>query len=183
MKIGELLYFAPGIRFDEVDIDGPALPEQFRQRIESLYILPADECAGRQHAFAAGVLLVSCIDALARLRFGDGVGVRERFKRFAREQLKSFAAGDLANRFYLAFRNGLVHEARLKEGAQFSLEIGRTVEELNQLLLVNPKLLSIEVRSALDGYVAQLHVEPKELAKLAEALRRNHGKDFLAASA
>jgi len=182
MRVGDLLYFAPGIRFDQVDLDGPGLPEQFRQRIEGLYILPAEECAGRHHAFAAGVLLVSCVDALARLRFGNGVG-GERFKKFAREQLKSFASGDLAERLYLEFRNGLVHEARLKEGGQFSLDVGSTVEQLQGLLLVNPRLLAVEVRSALDRYVALLRGEAKELAKLAHTLRQDHAKDFLVASA
>ncbi len=181
MRVGDLLYFAPGIRFDEVDVDGPGLPDQFRQRIKGLHIVPAEECAERQHAFAAGVLLVSCVDALARLRFGNGVG--DRFKRFAREQLKSFASGDLAERFYQEFRNGLVHEARLKEGGQFSLDIGSTVEELKGLLLVNPRLLAVEVHSALDGYVTLLRGEAKELAKLAQALRQDHAKDFLVASA
>lgn len=124
---------------------------------------------------------MSCIDALARLRHGDAVG--ERFKRFAREQLKSFADGDLAERFYLEIRNGLVHEARLKEGGQFSLEIGSTVKMLNGLLLVNPSHLAVEVRSALADYVALLQGKPKKLAKLAETLRQDHHKDFLAASA
>jgi hypothetical protein len=180
MRIGDLLYFAPGLRFDQVDLDGPALPDQFRQRTEGFYLLPAEDCAAHQHAFAAGVLLVSCIDALARVRFGVGVG--ERFKRFARYELKSFAAGDLAERFYLDFRNGLIHEARLKEGGQFSLEVEKTAQEIDGILLVNPGLLIDEVRSALAGYVAQLHGESSERAKLADVLRQDHAKDFLAAS-
>lgn len=52
MKIGDLLYFAPGIRFDQVDLDGVGLPVQLHKRIEGLYILPAEECAARGHAFA-----------------------------------------------------------------------------------------------------------------------------------
>ena len=78
MKLGDVLYFAPGIRFDQVDLGGPRLPEQFRQRVRGFYIAPAEKCAEMDYAFAAGVLLVSCIDALARHRFGDGVGRRDR---------------------------------------------------------------------------------------------------------
>lgn len=76
MKIGDILYFAPKIRFGEVDLNGPRLPEQFKCRMAGLYVTPAEQCARGGHAFAAGVLLVSCIDALARLRFGGGVGQR-----------------------------------------------------------------------------------------------------------
>ena len=181
MRVGELLYFAPDIRFDQVDLDGRDLPDQFRQRIEGFYILPAEVCVARNHAFAAGVLLVSCVDALARRCFGNGVG--KRFTRFAREQLKSFASGDLAKRFYLEFRNGLVHETRLKEGGQFSLDIESTVEILDGLLLVNPRLLAIEIRSALNSYVALLRGDAKELVKLSQSLRKDHAKDFRTASA
>lgn len=111
MKIGEILYFAPGIRFNEVDMDGPLLPEQFGRRVAGFYIDPSEECASRGHAFACGVLIVSCIDALARIRFGDGVG--RRFCKFALDELKSFSDPDMAERFYDEFRNGLVHEGRL----------------------------------------------------------------------
>ena len=164
MRIGDLLYFAPGIRFDEVDLDGPELPSQFRHRIAGFYLAPADECINWGHAFAAGVLLVSSIDALARLRFPDGVGTG--FRRFAREELKSFANDGLAQRFYDEFRNGLAHEARLKNGAQFSLETGATVALLDGLLLINPKYLAREVRTALDSYVALLRQDAGELGKL-----------------
>ncbi len=127
MKIGEVIYFAKGIPFSQVDLDGQRLLEQFQRRIKDLYIVPAQECADQEHPFAAGVLLVSCIDALARLRYGGGVG--ERFKKFLRDYVDSFATDHLAKKFYDNFRNGLVHEARLKTGAQFSLELTETVVE------------------------------------------------------
>jgi hypothetical protein len=113
MRLGDILYFAPGIRFDGVDVDGPRLPEQFKRRMVGFYLEPARECTRLSFAFAAGVLLVSCVDALARLRFGDGVG--KRFKKFAAEELQSLSGGDVAERLYDEFRNGLVHEARLKK--------------------------------------------------------------------
>lgn len=177
MRIGDLLYFAPGIRFNQVDLHGPGLPQQFQQRIEGLYIRPVEECVACHHAFAAGLLLVSCIDALARLRFGNGV--EKRFTKFAREQLASFITDDLASRFYLEFRNGLVHEARLKEGGQFSLETSVTVEKVNGLLLINPRLLAREVQSALETYVTLLKADSSKLQALVNALQRDHDKDFL----
>jgi hypothetical protein len=56
---GGRLFFAPGIGFDEVDPQGVAFPPQFERRIEGLYLIPVDDCIGRDHAFAAGTLLVS----------------------------------------------------------------------------------------------------------------------------
>ena len=176
MRIGDLLYFAPGISFDEIDLGGPELPSQFRRRITGFYLDPAEACANLGHVFAAGVLLVSSIDALARIRFGDGVGAR--FKRFAREELQSFQDDGLSERFYDEFRNGLVHEARLKNGAQFSLETGATVAQLDGLLLINPTYLAREVRTALDSYVALLEQDAGELGKLAATLTQDLADDF-----
>src|SRR5882672_10174553 len=110
LGIDDILYFAPGILFDEVDLGGQQLPEQFRARIEGFYLQPADLCADKDAAFAAGVLVLACIDALARVQIGGGVG--ERFKKFAADELPSFKSGDRAARLYHDFRNGLIHEAR-----------------------------------------------------------------------
>ena len=179
MKVGDFVYFAPGLRFDQVDVEGPGLRLQYRQRMLGLYIEPAEGCAERGEAFAAGVLLVSCVDAFARLRFGGSVG--QRFRRFVRGELESFSELRLAQRLYDEFRNGLVHEGRLKNGAQFSLEIESTVFELDGLLLVNPALLASELRAALDIYIAFVERDDGEREKLADHVRRNHVKDFLAA--
>jgi hypothetical protein len=178
MRIGDILYFAPGIRFEDIDLRSPDLPRQYRERITGFYIDPAEQCADSGHAFAAGVLLVSAIDALARLRSRDGVG--DRFKKFAREKLPSFADENLAQRFYEDFRNGLVHEARLKNGAQFTLEFEPTVAIANDIMLINPRLLAAEVRAALNAYVTLLASDEGELKKLAETLAQDHASDFAA---
>ena len=106
MKIGELLYFAPGVTFNEVQFHGPALPAQLERRIRGFYLEPAERCAEAGFAFAAGVLLMTCIDALARFRYGnDG----NRFRFFAKEALTSFCDEEHARQFHRAFRHGLIH--------------------------------------------------------------------------
>jgi len=176
VRIEDLVYFAPGLRFSEVDLEGPGLAEQLERRIAGYYLYPAEECCERGHGFAAGVLLVTCIDAVARLRFGGAVGPR--FRKFVREELSCFPAGELAGRFYEDFRNGLVHEARIKRGGQFSLERERTVEETDGLLLVNPKYLAREVRDAVARYVKLLSEDEAERSKLVVRLKRDFAKDF-----
>jgi len=181
MRIGDLLYFGPGLRFDQVDLDGPELLKQFENRMMGFYIEPAEKCVRCGYAFAAGVLLVSCIDALARLRFGDGVG--RRFRRFVCQELRSFFDDSLTQRFYDEFRNGLVHEARIKNGGQFSLETNTTVTELGGLLLINPDYLAQEVRAALQSYVTFLSQDDRARERLAQTLRRDHLDDFRVAQA
>lgn len=176
VNIADILYFAPGIRFVDIDLNGLGLPDQFKTRILGFYVSPAEECAQHHHAFAAGVLLVTCIDALARLKYGGKVG--DRFREFASEQLQSFSQVGLDQRFYDDFRNGLVHEARLKRGAQFSLETGTTVTQFNEILVVNPKYLATEVRTALESYVAVLKRDGAERQKLADMLKQDLEEDL-----
>jgi hypothetical protein len=186
MRVEDKLYFAPGIWFSDVDLDGPHLPDQFRQRVDGFYIKPAEECTQCvNHAFAAGVLLVTCIDALARLRFPT-ISDRQsgkRFKEFVRKELPSFSDDKLADRFYRELRNGLVHQGTLNEGAQFSLDFDETVRQCDGILIVNPKCLAKEVSSALDSYVRLLQEKETERQRLAGKLKEDHTKDFQAARA
>lgn len=150
MKIDDVLYFAPGLRFDEVDFDGPGLPSQLEARMVGFYLEPADCCIKMEFAFAAGVLLTTCIDSLSRAQTGSP-DVKRRFTSFCRSHLQSFAREAIAERFYDEFRNGLVHEARIKKGAQFSFDFDETVVEVDDALILNPGLLALELRQALDA--------------------------------
>jgi hypothetical protein len=99
-------------------------------------------------------------------------------QKFAREDLRSFSDDARAKRFYEEFRNGLVHEGRLKNGAQFSLETSATVEPVNGILLVNPTYLAAEVRSALDAYVALTTNDVGERGRLGASLWQDLEDDF-----
>jgi hypothetical protein len=176
MRIDDQLYFAPNILFADVDFGGAGLPEQFRARMRGFYLKPAHECAQLGHAFAAGALVLLCVDALARLQTGDSV-VGRRFKRFVREHLPSFVSEVRADCLYEDFRNGLIHEGRIKSGAQFSLGTGETLTEINGLALINPVLLASEVGGALDRYVDVLHADADARYRFSEAINRDHDSD------
>jgi hypothetical protein len=133
-------------------------------------------CAEAGFGFAAGVLLLACIDALARMKTGmEKVG--ERFKDFARHELTSFSEGDRAERLYDAFRNGLIHEGRIKAGAQFSFDIESTVDVLQNVLVINPMRLAHETERALEIYTAQLRADKKLRASLIRQLSEDHEAD------
>ena len=176
MRIAELLYFAPGVRFDEVDFYGENLPDQFEHRVRSFYLEPAIMCAEAGAAFAAGVLLLACIDALARMKTGMGK-VGTRFKNFALSELASFSDGNRAERLYDAFRNGLIHEGRIKAGAQFSFDIESTVDDLQGVLVINPRRLAHEVERALENYIAELRADKKLRALLVRQITEDHEAD------
>ncbi len=158
MRIGDFLYFAPGIKFSELDLTGTGIAAQYEARIRGFYLDPAYQLAQLQHVFASGVLLVSCIDALAKLRYGKRYRnkVGQRFKKWIKEELVSFKDTEFAHRFYDDFRNGLVHETRIKNGGEFSLEQKCTANVYYFSLRINPLNLYEEVVTALSRYKQQL---------------------------
>jgi hypothetical protein len=121
------------------------------------------------------VLVLACIDALARVQIAGCVG--ERFQKFAADELSTFGSGDRGVRLYHDFRNGLIHEARIKKGAQFSLQLDETIAELDGVLVINPRRLADEVRDALGRYVEQLQEQPEKLGQLTAALRKDHADE------
>ena len=154
MKIGDFLYFAPDIRFSQVDLSGEQLPRQYASRVEGFYLTPASLLAESGHGFAAGLLVLTAIDALARLSRGEQ-GVGARIKAWLGNELSGLRTPEQAEALYSQVRNGLVHEARLKAGVEFSLEQETLVDE-GPVLSFNPQLLIGEVRDALARLVQQL---------------------------
>ena len=172
MKIDDHLYFAPGIKFSEVDTTDTTLAQQIGDRIRGFYLEPARVLIESGHAFASGVLLVVAIDALARLETGNQ-NVGDRFKEWCNDHLHNCTAS-ISRQFYEKFRNGLVHEARIKDGGEFNLENDSTFEEKGLILSCNPTHLLAKVDSALAAFVQTLEAEPAEL----EAVRNRILEDF-----
>lgn len=177
MRIDDVLYFAPNVRFDEVDFTSPALPDLFAKRLRGFYLEPAARALEYGDAFAAGVLLVACIDSLARFDVGGEVG--ERFRSYAEKRLPSFGVKAAARSLYRDFRNGLVHESRIKRGAQFSLDMDPEIafQRIQGVAMVNPCRLLAEVDQALDLYIDELSKTPQLREAFAEALREDHVDD------
>lgn len=171
MRIGDFLYFAPELRFSDIDGSGRQLPRQLQLRIEGFYLIPAETLAANGNGFACGVLCVCGIDALALFRHPKQ-GVRKRFISWTQAELSSFRGDpNLAVQFYENVRNGLVHETRLKNGAEFILDGDQTISVRGGLLQINPRVLIGEIRDALTRFVSVLEVDDTENRRLRRVLR------------
>lgn len=85
--------------------------EAFEDRVNGFYLKPIEEFNKIGYGFASGIICVTTIDFLARIAIGsDKVG--ERLRVWLKDNIS--ANDDLANRFSKDFRNGLVHEGRIK---------------------------------------------------------------------
>ena len=118
MKIGDFLYFAPELKFSDLNLSSTDLGAVWEQRIRGFYIQPASELVSMNHAFASGLVTLSAIDAMSRYEAApDRIGERavgKEFKSFVKAELQSFSLDRDANDLYDKYRNGLVHEARLR---------------------------------------------------------------------
>lgn len=152
MRTPNGLYFAPSIRFKELNLDDPeALAIALDRRIENWYLDPAEKIV-RYYPFASGTLLVCFVDYAAGLIHGrpptkrDVADLLEEATREFRELDPRRSGKTLAISFVDFVRNGLVHNARLSCGAQFSVDCEATVEVVNGILIVNPNNLVKELR-------------------------------------
>ncbi len=175
MKIGEEVFFAPGVTFVQLDLDGIELPGQYRRRVEGYYLEPAELLINAGLGFAAGLLTVAAIEAMSRLYFGPNrlhrVTNRD-FRTFARHLLPSFAEHKTADLLWRNYRNGLVHEGRLKEGCQFELGRQTTFDLSGPSPVVDPARLVAEVRAALEQLVKEMNESAPFRREMAKLLRR-----------
>ena len=176
MRIGDFLFFAPNLPFSQLDLSDARLGQFWEERIEGYYLTPAEQLLDRGCTFAAGLLLLAAIDALSRYdaapRRAGRRRVGEEFKTFVRDELPSFDTDEAINDLWDRYRNGLAHEARLKDGAEFSLQDQATYTRRGQLVRINPSGLLSEVRGALSRFVAVV---------TADDLARQQFADLLAA--
>ena len=75
-RVAEQLYFAPSVRFTDLDWSGERLPLPFQQRIAGFYLEPAVKLAKARHDFASGILAVCAMDALALFMTGSNGNAR-----------------------------------------------------------------------------------------------------------
>ncbi len=173
MRIEKKLYFAPGIKFSELDFsDSLRIVNQFNKRIYGYYLDPAKILLESKNAFAGGLLLVSAIDALSLFIF-DKKKVKTRFIKFCNEYLFYKFDEPISNLFFDDFRNGLVHEARIKNGGEFSFtENSIAIIHLDSpTLIINPEYLYHEIESALSKYINTLKKDIEVRKKLNRRLK------------
>jgi hypothetical protein len=75
---------------------------------------------------------------------------------FARVRLPSFDSEARAQLLYDDYRNGLVHEARLKRGCVFALDVGRPLDEGGTFPVIDVARLFDEVQRAIHQVIDEM---------------------------
>lgn len=154
MRIDDIIYFAPEIKVIDLDITNKGqLIDAFKSRIISYYLDPAAKLNDQKFAFASGVILMTAIEAIANYSIGGNNRIRD----FMTECIFLSSYDDttrknIAKHINENFRNGLIHEGRIKNGCQFSYEYGFLYIESNYFI-INPHILYEYVVEYFNNYI------------------------------
>ncbi len=157
MRKGDNVYFAPDYTFTQlISTDNPVeVIKAYQERIIGFYFRPARLLNEKKAGFGAGILCFSAIDAIARTEYGiDESG--ERTKDWISSNLPDFKNLDSKQlgRIYDEFRCGLVHEARIKNGGQFTYDIQNAVEiDKDSIIFINPGILLNQIELAFEDMI------------------------------
>jgi hypothetical protein len=178
MLTPEGLFFAPGVRFRDLDVnDREALANALASRAERWFFEPAESVASSA-PFASGIVTVCFIDAAAEFAGMTMVdwlqsAVPDTLARDPRRNGKSIAVS-----FQEDVRNGLVHHARLSRGAEFSTELERPMLIIGNVLVVNPILLLAALRARWESFLEDVRSDPHVHEAAARQLVRVFSADF-----
>jgi len=185
VNIKNELYFSPNYKFSDLNLENRNnLISAFQDRVEGYYLKPT-KCLNRlRAAFATGVMCVITIDFLSRIETGiNKVGKRFRF--WVESNLREFEKFNqdislhlFATRLYEEFRNGLVHEGRIKEASQFDYLIDELVIIDGPIMVINPNFLLKEIVRSFKKYINKLKTDAEIFEKFRENLKEDFQEDW-----
>ncbi len=183
MKISKILYFSPKYKYLELNWDEKdKLIEAFRDRVKGFYIQPAEQLNSDEKGFATGVLCITTLDFIAKFFYNNDAN---RMKKLLKNKIEEFSRVDpyftnktLADRFYEEFRNGLIHEGRIKNAGQFSYDFLEIVKVEEEVMIVNPGKLLCKINSIFDNYITQIKESDLLYLKFKESLRGDFKREI-----
>ena len=178
MNIKDIIYYSQNVMMEDLDFDDKeSLLYAFQDRMENYYFLPIKQLNGLRYAFAAGILLLSLIDAFARYSTRiDEVGPR--IKEWVKHNLNLEYYSEreiekIAGVIYKDFRCGLLHESHIKNCGQFSYEVGSAVYLERDFVIINPSLLFKEIESYFQQFINDLAVDEELYGIFLDRMRKD----------
>lgn len=167
MRVEDILYFSPNHKTPYLDLDdGVILLQAFVERVEEFYLKPAEKLNNEFEAFSKGVLILTAIDFIGDyfIRTGNS----DRIMKFC-SGLNSIKKLDKANVISVTkiinndYRNGLIHEGRIKNMGQFFYGINELIVVGNNNTMINPTVLLNETRERFYEYVDKIENSKEEM--------------------
>lgn len=163
MRVGDHVYFAPGILLKDLDLlDKDFLISAFEKRMNSYFLEAMRLLNEQKNAYGAAIIEFSMIDALAKY---TSTVMESKDRKAIREMTKILQANfainaKLAKRACNEFRNGLLHENHIKDKGQLCYETSKSFElEEKGCLIVNPQKLEDELKTFFQLYIEKLQTD------------------------
>lgn len=168
MRLQDALYFSPKFKYEVLDLeDVGQLVCAFEDRVKGFYFNPAEKLADDFDSFASGALTMAAIDFIGYLLYGTANS--HRIKHFCRG-LKSIRhrqeheVNDIVKRINEDYRNGLIHEGRIKRLGQFAIDIDELIVIRDNFSVINPRLLLAETRELFQTKIEELQNSKLQLS-------------------
>jgi hypothetical protein len=148
MRIEGDIYFNPNTKWSKINTDQiDDLINQYHERIKGYYLFPVHQLFSNCdhihcNGFAAGVLLLSAIDAVGTFQTKRN-GFKNKFIEFIKNDdvfinLEEPEKKRISEFMSDEFRNGLIHNGRIKNACEFSFESQNLFYLTERTLVVNP---------------------------------------------
>lgn len=152
--------FSPEIAMSELkDADDEKVIRAFEDRIRGWYLDPLVSMLEKPNwDFISLAIECMLLDALSGYYFGlKEDSNRGTFQDFAEEIIPEVGKESIAGFFYDTFRNGILHETRVKKSGFISREIKNVIVEDDGALFVNPRELYRVLKNWFDLYAETLY--------------------------
>ena len=133
------------------------LCNDFIERIKSFYWEPAAkllELNPDSNSFAAGVILLTMVDAMSVYSIADISVNNKRYKEFLKTYL-SLTEGQ-SKLVYDNYRNGLIHEGRIKSSNIFKYDDGELISPTSSGSAINTKQFLLKCEEAIQKFSCDL---------------------------
>lgn len=157
MRVEDILYFSPSYKTPYLDLEnGEELLLAFIERVEEFYFKPAEKLNNEFEAFSKGVITLTAIDFIGDyfIRTSNS----DRIKKFCSglKSIKDLEKNEIISLTEIInedYRNGLIHEGRIKNMGQFFYGINELIVLGNGNTMINPTVLLNETRDRFYEYI------------------------------
>ncbi|CAM1369459.1 hypothetical protein [Tenacibaculum xiamenense] len=176
MRVEDILYFSPNYKTPYLDLEnGEILLKAFVERVEEFYFKPAQKLNNEFEAFSKGVLILTAIDFIGDyfIRTGNS----DRIKKFCSglKSIKKLSKNEIISITKIInddYRNGLIHEGRIKNMGQFFYGVNQLIVIGDKNTMINPNILLDETRERFYEYVQKIQNSKEEMFRFREKFKQ-----------
>lgn len=187
MRFEDEIYFSKNHQWGSINIDdGNDLLNKFKDRVQTLYLEQVtilNKADSYYNSFAVGVLLFSVIDCLGGYLTTHN-GFENHLQMFLKESEefnseKKDAQRSISKKIRNSFRNGLVHNGRVKDSCQFDYDFDDKLFVLqDEILIINNKYLEELVINVFEKFIQSVKTNNKEMSKFVNRFKNDFADEL-----